>query len=1351
MLGDEYIITYIYKDKVEKIETEQKTDVVIETYNNVTTNVKNTNNLVIKEYENKGNIVGTTITSNDKLSKGYLYSNSQKELEYFENIKLDIGYKNLVDKIIVQNEADNYINSKNEESSTTVANKNYAYYKTTTINKENFEKILGQDGYIKVIGQDGERLATITKDTALDELGNYIYNYESEINELKIETSKPINEGTLEINHIKALKGRTDYTKNQIVDFEKLQLKTTTTVQYQNTVIEEHKKTKNIELTTPSTKIEVSVNKTDLSTIVKNENVEFRIALKTNDITCDLYKNPSLEIVLPSYIQELNIKDVNLLFDNELKIKEYNQYVNSNGNIVIKITLQGEQNSYSENEVSKGANIVINTDITVKKLSPTTNDVVKVYITNQNATSYEFTEPTKARTIRNRGYIETALKAVAPTGIVTTNVVSGYNAKNETVTSISGEEGFGKLDALSSAKTATVSANIINNYENKINNIKILGTLPKAGNIDQVSGNALGSNFDTTMSGVITSSNANCKIYYTNNEKATEDLTNPANGWTESLENISNAKLYLIEFIDYEMQTGDMVSFEYKVRIPENLEYDKTVCTNYVVYFDNVKEKETIKDKAIASKVTLSTGEGPHLEMAIRNNMGTNQEIQEGSNIQYTVSIKNTGNTTVNNITVSANIPEGTIYTYYEGYEGTEDPLRKEYDSTKKEYSEIIKELKPNEIKTIQYNVEVDALNKVNEKTIEVTAKANVENYDSQFTSQTVTNKIVEGYLNVEIEAQGSYGQKKEGQIISYITTIKNANMQTKENVVVTNTLPEGVSFVEVGNDGIYDEKTNTLTWNVGTIGGKGIRYVRVDVKIDEMKNGQTKKEITNFMTVKTNEKEIQTNQVSFTVYRPVLSVTQKSDTSERVVAGDTIEYNVTIKNLGEVAINQVVVKDYMPEGLKYRGATYIVDGKTYESWIGNIDATIDIPTIKAGETVDIKILALVEDTEENRKERKITNIVEVTAEDITKTGSNEVSHTIIEKAITNDPSVEEPVTGSYKISGRVWLDSNKDGKRDDEEQSLEGIKVMLVDATTGKIVKDQVTGLNKEQNTTQNGIYTFSNLQPGKYLAVFYYDTENYTVTKYKADGVMDNKNSDAIAMNVTLNGKTTMAAVANSIEIQNSDVTNIDVGLMLKAKFDLKLDKAISKIIVNNSNEVKEYKYDHTKFAKVDLKDKLVNETTIIIEYKIKVTNEGEVPGYAKKIVDYIPNDMVFNSELNEEWYIGESKNAYNASLANTLINPGETKEVTLVLTKKMTNDNTGTINNVAEIYEASNDYGLQDIDSTPANKAQAEDDYSSADVVIGIKTGEVYVYAIITLISITVLGIGIYFINKKVLRKI
>ena len=83
-------------------------------------------------------------------------------------------------------------------------------------------------------------------------------------------------------------------------------------------------------------------------------------------------------------------------------------------------------------------------------------------------------------------------------------------------------------------------------------------------------------------------------------------------------------------------------------------------------------------------------------------------------------------------------------------------------------------------------------------------------------------------------------------------------------------------------------------------------------------------------------------------------------------------------------------------------------------------------------------------------------------------------------------------------------------------------------------------------------------------------------------------------------------------------------------------------------------------------------------------------------------------------------------------------------------MTEDNTGTINNRAEIAEVSNLSNTEDYDSIPGNKIQGEDDISTADVIIGIKTGEVILYTIITIISLTILGIGIYYINKKVLER-
>lgn len=40
---------------------------------------------------------------------------------------------------------------------------------------------------------------------------------------------------------------------------------------------------------------------------------------------------------------------------------------------------------------------------------------------------------------------------------------------------------------------------------------------------------------------------------------------------------------------------------------------------------------------------------------------------------------------------------------------------------------------------------------------------------------------------------------------------------------------------------------------------------------------------------------------------------------------------------------------------------------------------------------------------------------------------------------------------------------------------------------------------------------------------------------------------------------------------------------------------------------------------------------------------------------------------------------------------------------------------MSNTSEIYEATNDAGLQDIDSEPANKLESEDDFGQADIVL------------------------------------
>ena len=132
-------------------------------------------------------------------------------------------------------------------------------------------------------------------------------------------------------------------------------------------------------------------------------------------------------------------------------------------------------------------------------------------------------------------------------------------------------------------------------------------------------------------------------------------------------------------------------------------------------------------------------------------------------------------------------------------------------------------------------------------------------------------------------------------------------------------------------------------------------------------------------------------------------------------------------------------------------------------------------------------------------------------------------------------------------------------------------------------------------------------------------------------------------------------------------------------------------------------------------------------------------------------MPSEMKFNSEQNSTWYTNGDGNLYNSSLSNTLINPGESKEVTLLLTKKMTQNNLGVYNNTAEIYEAYNEKGIEDIDSVTGNKVSSEDDISYADVLITVKTGEAIIITAIIVATIVLAGvcIGAYIVNKRVIK--
>ena len=196
----------------------------------------------------------------------------------------------------------------------------------------------------------------------------------------------------------------------------------------------------------------------------------------------------------------------------------------------------------------------------------------------------------------------------------------------------------------------------------------------------------------------------------------------------------------------------------------------------------------------------------------------------------------------------------------------------------------------------------------------------------------------------------------------------------------------------------------------------------------------------------------------------------------------------------------------------------------------------------------------------------------------------------------------------------------------------------------------------------------------------------------------------------------------------------------------FDLELSKTISKVTISNTEGKTVKEYNDETLAKVEIGAKYLKNSTVVIEYSIKVKNTGEMAGYAKQIVDYKPADLKFNSSLNSDWY-QSGEVIYSNTLEKTKLEPGETKELKLILTKEMTESNTGLTNNMAEINQSISVNNTNDSDSTLGNKKSGEDDLGQANIIIGVKTGAAISYILVSISILTITALGAYFINKKI----
>ena len=204
----------------------------------------------------------------------------------------------------------------------------------------------------------------------------------------------------------------------------------------------------------------------------------------------------------------------------------------------------------------------------------------------------------------------------------------------------------------------------------------------------------------------------------------------------------------------------------------------------------------------------------------------------------------------------------------------------------------------------------------------------------------------------------------------------------------------------------------------------------------------------------------------------------------------------------------------------------------------------------------------------------------------------------------------------------------------------------------------------------------------------------------------------------------------------------------------FDLALRKWVTQAIVieNGQQSITNTGHDAwndpEEIVKVDLHRKKLNQVTVKFKYSIRVYNQGNVEGYVKEITDYIPAGLKFVAEDNPGWK-DEGNNIISTTLLeNTLLKPGEYADVEVLLTWINDENNMGLKVNTAEISKDYNEYNLPDIDSTPDNKKQGEDDIDDAPVMLSVSTGQIRIYFTVGLIILVTIAGGTILIKKYVL---
>ena len=1166
--------------------------------------------------ENNGNIVSVNKTTND-IYNGYIKSNIINGTEYRT-------FFDEIDEIQISNKkAQNRIQVTESNSNIT--------FKSSMINKEDMQNVLGKDGIVEILDLDGNVLATLNSE-------NNTINYESEPEAIVIRTSNILNEGILRIQNFKEIKTSTDFINNntakinnQIIGFNN-----------EDISYEIHEES-DLEVKDAQTNIDLQLNNEEWTNEKQND-VTFDLKLNSNGNQYNLFKNPTIKIELPSEVEKVLLEESSMVYGNGLELQNVVAGKNENGNIEIIASLVGSQTEYNENDIGLMTSVKIPATIILKKDLDV--DVANINVTYTN--EYYNTETrnfNKEIAIDNyQEDIEDVIQAEQEKNAIftqaqeqginatlhenITNIVKAENLENINldleVVPQKGENILANGDVVYEGEFIKYNVKITNNSNEDAENVKLKAEIPEGltyGELDADYYNADGKyeyKFeDETRNKEIEIGTIKAGKSYTGIIELRADNLNGEN--EKQLESAIQAFIGENEVTEKYSLVSTIKAAEAQVFLSASLNPIKD-SWYYTINIQGNDEAELVFKGPEGFKFEYFT--------QLNNNSGEEAAGTKISEDDYSVS---------ENI-VTANLQPGT----YTIGGIIDSKLFKEYET-------------PN------YEVDLKAYATIKVNHIDYVSNENRIKVKYEHVSITMESENEGEEVNYEDEITYKILVKNDGG-----TNLQNEYFETAVNV--RDYLPEYVDPVSVTyetweqeiENAVYDDNGKLVSFN--NTGRYNKKEVTESLYITEDENGNDEKVVNVYVNIPYGQS------VNILVKAKVGIVLEKTTIENNATASDTSSLINTEDEKIEAKTSNTIRHYINPLYGEEEEAPYVD------------------PNVDGGEDEDNN--PNNPDDSDNQNNQNDQN---------------------------NSDNSENNTTQKYSISGLVWLDENKNGKRDGSESTVSDISMILVDTNNSSNVKARTS-------TSVNGIYNFKNLEQGNYIVIFEYNTYKYSITTYKKSGVLDSQNSDAQSDTITLNGEQKIVGLTDVISL-NNDQTNIDLGLIENDVKNLKIEKYINKVTVNTNKRTKEKSYNKEKLAKTEIRAKEIEGATVTVEYKIIVTNNGNNATNIGQITDYIPEGFTYSQSQNSSWTSKNSNEVINTSTTNKELKAGEKIEFNLVLTKQMTEKGTGTFTNMVKVGESTD----------------------KADIIISIGTGSAILYISVIVGALTCLFVGIYLIRK------